>query len=392
MRRSPSMTLSFIVLLSLLCTEKTAIAQSNEIIDDASAYHDTQDSETCVNRRECPSSIDDRHDNAPPDPRTSRHCPSLPSHSLTSQTSLLQPFYNVGMSAQAYKPNAPVKRQVCEASTGGRVKNKVARNPIWRTTYRESVPIIIRGSIYSCGSNKSDSMSMSHEGRLRNAFMEVWQPRPDGTYSSLRNGIQDGDCRATVLITTDSITSSNFELGHFVIETLSPGSTGVFGGLVPSPSSFLFGEYPPYSPGKIHFFISVPGYYPLLAELGMNDVGKILSSDAHGGSIARDIGSRFRFFGGDWRPHGSVVDNDENAIGGGMELQSATIDGSLLEVEIDFFLVPMSYGEGIRNGMTDKRLRLRDIFCSPGYFGWMPSFFKEPISVCFSSLLDYFAL
>jgi hypothetical protein len=234
-------------------------------------------------------------------------------------------------------------------------------------------------------------MPMNNDERKRNAVIEVWQPRPDGTYSSLRNGVQDGDCRATLSITTDSITLNNVQLGNFVIETLAPGSTGILGGLVPSPSSFWFREYPPYSPGKIHFLINVPGYYTLLADLSMEGVGKMLSNDARRDSIARDIGGRYRFFGGDWRPHDAIDDDNNGAVFGGMELQSATMDDSLL-VEISFFLVPMLSGDGRREEMTDKGLRPRDIFCSSGYFGWIPSFFKEPISVCFSSLLDFFAL
>jgi hypothetical protein len=233
-------------------------------------------------------------------------------------------------------------------------------------------------------------MSMNNDERQRNAVIEVWQPRPDGTYSSLRNGVQEGDCRATLYITTDSITLNNFHLGNFVFETLAPGSTGILGGLIPSPTSFL-GEYPPYSQGRIHFLISVPGYYPLLAELSMEDVGKMLSNDARRRSIARDIGGRYRFFGGEWRPHDANVDDNNGAVFGGMELQSATMGDSLL-VEISFVLVPMLSGDGRREEMTDKGLGPRDIFCSSGYFGWIPSFFKEPISVCFSSLLDFFAL
>ncbi|KAL7482392.1 hypothetical protein ACHAW6_008058 [Cyclotella cf. meneghiniana] len=389
MRRCPSTTSSFVILLLLHCTETAAIAQSNEFIDDSSAYHGTQISDTCENQRECPASMHDRRDTS--SPLQTIHCPSLPSHAVPSQSSLLQPFYNVGMSAQAYKPNAPVKRQVCEASTNGRVQHKVARNPIWRTNYRESIPITIRGSIYACISNENDSIPMNHDERQRNARIEVWQPRPDGTYSSLRNGVQDGDCRATLSITTDSITLNNFQLGHVVIETLAPGSAGILGGLGPSPSSFWFGEYPPYSPGRIHFLVNVPGYYPLLAELSMNTVGKMLSNNARRGTVARDIGDRYRFFGGDWRPHDAIVHDNNGAVFGGMELQSATIDETLL-VEIAFFLVPILSGNGSGEEMRDKRLRPRDVFCSSGFFGWIPSFFKEPISVCFSSLLDFFAL
>lgn len=315
---------------------------------------------TCIYEQECSASYKRLEM-----PKASKHCPSsLDLLTTELSTCLLQRSYDAGRSAQAYKPNAPMKKQVCDVRSNR--TNKVARNLLWRTNKREATPIFIRGNIYTCAEEAS---------RTNNITMEVWQPRPDGTYSSLRQGVEEGDCRATVSV--DAIdTESKYPnlLKSFDLETLAPGSHGLLGGLVPS----TFGEFV-YGQGKIHFLINVDGHYPLFDELSMSDLNRFLLKDDSA------TWNSVHFFGPDLRPHVAISSRDKDVVGG-MEVQSATIIDSKLQVEIDFFLAPMS------NEATDS-MQARRVFCSDrGWMGSISSFFKEPIAVCFPSLLDYFAL
>jgi hypothetical protein len=259
-----------------------------------------------------------------------------------------------------------VKHRVCEAENNK--VNKVARNFLWRTNKPKATPVTIRANIYTC----SEIIS-----RRNNVTIQVWQPRPDGTYSSLRDGVEEGDCRATIILKDDLNTTpeqSNF-LGHVEFDTLTPGSPGLLGGLAPSTSSF--GEFI-YGPGKIHLLVNVDGHYPLLEELSMVDVGKMLSNSGN-------VGVGMRYFGPDLRPHVAVAHN-KNDLFGGMEIQSAAVVDPKLEVEIDLFIIPMP-------DEAKEKLEQAEVFCTVdgGLLG-LSSFFKEPISLCFPSLLDYFAL
>lgn len=324
------------------------------------------------------------------------------------------------MTAQAYKPNAPLKDEVCRlppvhsnnnnngtsdsGEQGGEsyLPYRLARFPFWRTTYHrveDLVPIRIRGNIYSCD-NSADIVSTftndeSLGGQDENAsVLEVWQPRPDGTYSSIRPGVQDGECRASIPITPSSsesdINSFSNLIGYVDFETLAPGSPGMLGGLLPSSSSTIpsgearSGEFPPYAPGLIHFLLNIEGYFPILAQLDMRDLSKHVAS---GGKE-----KRFRFKGSDVRPHyHATTSGKEDGSRGGMEIQSVVQSSTrpgydlALEVEVDFYLASTAEIETHRASST---------FCSSlrGYVGWIPSFFKEPIAVCFPSLLDFFAL
>jgi protocatechuate 3,4-dioxygenase beta subunit len=320
------------------------------------------DADTCANQ-ECSASRSASEKSV--HLKTSKHCPSSPDQIIISKSSLLQPFYNSGQTAQAYKPNAPTKNRVCEAKSNS--VNKVARNFLWRSNRPEAIPISIRGNIYTCSHNNLST---------RNLVVEVWQPRPDGTYSSLREGVQEGDCRAVLpLIDTDPSESPNNFLGRLEIETLSPGSPGLFGGIVPSAAAMLFHDIPPFGPGVIHFMINADGQYPLLAQISMSEISHMVS-------ISKGL-----FFGQDLRPHARSSGND---LFGGVEVQSASLENSTLEIEVDFFLAPMPSYMVVHQEDTAAMLYRKDIFCSSD--SGISSFFKEPISVCVPSLLDYFEL
>jgi hypothetical protein len=325
-------------------------------ISAAIAQHEGQ-VDTCTNQQQCSSPNELNHNESVR--KLSKYCPSIPTASVQpSKISLMKPFYDSGISAQAYKPNAPIKNDVCESERMND-RNRVARNLLWRSN-RELIPISIRGNIYTC---------VDHAVIRNNVTMEVWQSRPDGSYSSLRYGVEDGDCRATVLVDADSSKESINFLGRVRFATLSPGSPGIFGGLAPS----LSGELPPFGPGTMHFLIHADKHYPLLAQLSMKDVNKVLDG--------------INFFGPDLRPHVAAV--SEYSGFGGMEIQLATAIDSKLEVELNFFLAPIPDNE-----ISIAAENMKNTFCSSdvSYLASVSDFFKEPISVCFPSLLDYLAL
>ena len=101
---------------------------------------------------------------------------------------------------------------------------------------------------------------------------------------------------------------------------------------------------------------------------------------------------RFRFRGSDFRPQANAnnIDAGSSSVGGGIEIQSVQTTRQL-SLEVDVFIVPL---EQIDGEETTQSTSLSDVFCtSRGLLNWIVSgFFKEPIAVCFPSLLDFFQL
>ena len=274
-----------------------------------------------------------------------------------------------GATAQAYKPNAPMKTSVCDESSprDNNIVHKVAHWSFWRSEYKDLVPIFIKGNILSC----NDSVMAIKESEIT---MEVWQPRPDGTYSSIRPGIEEGDCRASVPITltesnsSDEIDTDTNRIGTVEFETFVPGSIGLLNGLVPSSSR----DYPPYKPGNIHMFLNMEGYQPSLIELSMNELNNFIPKKMSKG--------RFKLSGAK-----SANKND------GIEILSVTPKSRpgyemAIEVELNLYLL----------GNDTKTQDITNIFCShkllQGGLSRIQSFFKEPISVCSAAYMDFFAL
>ena len=104
---------------------------------------------------------------------------------------------------------------------------------------------------------------------------------------------------------------------------------------------------------------------------------------------------RFRFRGSDFRPQANANDIDAGSSsgGGGIEIHHIEISKTTrqLSLEVDVFIVPL---EQIDGEETTQSTSLSDVFCtSRGLLNWIVSgFFKEPIAVCFPSLLDFFQL
>lgn len=300
-------------------------------------------------------------------------------------------FYHEGMSAQAYKPNAPVKSSVCEVTQinsgngddSNQPQHTVAHRAYWRSKYDDVVPLIVHGNIYSCGSPSSPQPTSPSSDAL---LLEVWQARPDGTFSSLRPGIEVGECRASVPVDTKT-TNTGFSniIGQVQFETLAPGSPGILGGLMPDSSR----DYPPYGPGVIHMYLNVEGYYPVLGQLNIHELEDWM--------LQKDSEGRFRFKGFDIRPH-AARKSTKSVVHHGIEIQSVQKVSrpgynSALEVNVDLYLVPNSGANEVGNNASAKKKSLSDVFCSSQrHFSWISSFFKEPIAICFPSLLDFFPL
>jgi protocatechuate 3,4-dioxygenase beta subunit len=278
--------------------------------------------------------------------------------------------------AQAYKPSAPEKAIVCEESSPSAElhPHKVAHWSFWRSNYKDLIPILLRGTVYAC-SGRAKKINES------DAILEVWQPRPDGTYSSIRPGVEEGDCRALVPMVTTKHNNNDNEngtmmdniIGKVKFETFAPGSIGMLNGLVPSSSR----DYPPYKPGSIHMFLNIAGYQPLLTHLSLNVLDDWIPKKTSRG--------RFKL------SNGKTNLNNDDTVTNGMKIQSVTPilrNGYELsiEVELNFFLAEND----------EEKKGIKDIFCSHsrqrGRWSWILSFFNEPISVCFAAYLDFFAL
>mmetsp|Transcript_208 Transcript_208/g.397 ORF Transcript_208/g.397 Transcript_208/m.397 type:complete len:434 (+) Transcript_208:22-1323(+) len=344
--------------------------------DNESHYHDEA---TCDEYGVC-QQTEEEEETIPTTLKESEICRRSSQHDQHYLSSSMRDFYRCGISAQAYKPNAPVKTSVCEVqpTNTGDISNplhSVAHWSFWRSNYKEVVPIVVHANVYSCG---LPAVSPSNDG----IKLEVWQPRPDGTFSSLHSGMEEGDCRASVTAITGIESEWSNLLGQVQYETLAPGSTGLLGGLVPDSSR----EYPPYGPASINMFLNVEGYNPSLVQLNMNELDKFM--------LQKDSDGRFRFNGWDLRPHASKTTKYD--VADGIQIQSVKKISRpgfnlALEVEVDLFLVAASGNEeeGSAAEQTDSH-----VFCSysDGYFNSMSSFFKEPITLCSPSMLDFFAL
>jgi hypothetical protein len=254
-------------------------------------------------------------------------------------------------SAQAYKPDAPVKTTICDIGSDAAAmqRHRVAG---WRMYRRSSssVPVIsITGRIHRCEVNEaqrstcaSSMVSTSNQDHSDNnsVSVEAWQARPDGTYSSLRPTFDEGDCRATIVPSSD---------GTFYVETLTPGSVGMFSGIGPNGM-----DLPPFSAPTINFLLQSEGTLPLLANI------EVLSDEGTGGK------------------------NDSSA-----EVSSWNMDAEgNVSIEVDFFLSARKQA----TGEDDTDESLESIMCPTLLYGLPNSFFTQPLSVCAPSLLNFFEL
>ena len=148
------------------------------------------------------------------------------------------------------------------------------------------------------------------------AEVEVWQARPDGTYSSLRR--TSGDCRArqqrNITTTTTATTST------ITFDTVAPGSVGSLGGLTGDSSSGMY-DLPPYGPPVLHILARATGHAPVLVDVPVStamaddDVASHSFWDLRGAAWVRgsEESPRYRITSAAWRrDHGG--DDDDRVL------------------------------------------------------------------------------
>jgi hypothetical protein len=185
--------------------------------------------------------------------------------------------------------------------------------------------------------------------------VEVWQARPDGTYSSLRVGQQEGDCRASMSLSTDDDDDS-----FIVFETFAPGSTGSLGGLGPSKI-----EFTPFGPPVIHFLATASKHAPTLIDFPVLLDRKTLNARS--------------FYWPDWRGQAWVKQSGKDPA---YKITSWKGDqkNNQVEIELDIFLQ-------VQDDSTGSLA-----MCPSLIYGLPSSFFLEPITECAPSMLNFFAL
>ena len=255
-----------------------------------------------------------------------------------------------GGSAQAFKPNAPMKLDVCAPQLD--TKYNVASWPWSRGSRNSGVPhLSFEVNLWSCKQGNIDQCCCTPFSS-ESITMEIWQARPDGTYSSISPGREEGDCRATVPVKGSKAS----------FETLAPGSTGSLGGLGP------FGwDSIPYGPPVLHMLISAKGHDRSLHHLPLLMDRKNLE--------------RRNFRWSEWR--GAAYFTQPKTRETGYEITSWTTKHvNSVKVEMDVFLSQTEQSDAA----------VKDAFCTSRFYGLPSSFFLEPIALCAPSMLDFFEL
>lgn len=264
-------------------------------------------------------------------------------------------IYSHGGTAQAYKARAPSTSSVCDPTDYASSSLRTATWPFSRSSRGKPPSITFKINLMSCSEPLKGNNCCCQTIQDSNAQVEVWQARPDGTYSSLRHGVEEGDCRAASNATDTS--------SPLVFETVAPGSTGALGGLGPSKWEFLF-----YGPPVIHFLATAPGHAPTLIDLPVL-LDKKLAARSYRWPDWR---------GSAWNKH-SDPDPPVQIVSWKGNAKKNKVD-----IELNIYLL-QAQDDG-------QDADVSSLLCQ----SWLPSlpsnFFLEPISECAPSMLDFFAL
>jgi hypothetical protein len=296
-------------------------------------------------------------------------CPSevcLPA--INADQSSSTSLYRFGGTAQAYKEHGTsTKTSICEVNNTMKKPYRVATWPYRRASYSgHKVPhIFLNVSVLTCGQSSKPSSCCCEAWTAKDEVtVQVWQTQPDGTYGSLQPGVEDGLCRAQ----QHSVT------GRLEFETLPPGSYGSLGGLGPNGWDFM-----PYGQPVIHFLVSSPaGYASTLVDVPIYFDTTTLEQKS------------FRYF--DWRGPAWTRQQTEKT---GYEIVSWQADPKRrsITIHVNLFLQKLSTTtSSSSSGDGDISPKEETSFCESTVYGLPSSFFHEPITVCGSSLLDFFRL
>jgi hypothetical protein len=263
-------------------------------------------------------------------------------------------LYTHGGTAQAYKPGAPLSSYVCGSDVSNDLKYKVASWPFSRRSFRKGTApkLDITLNIWSCDFSYDNNMCQCTDlgdvdAKNASSAVEVWQPRPDGQYSTLRP-LEGSECRAQVPLDDD-------RKARFT--TVAPGSTGSMSGLGPGGW-----ECSPYGPPSIHILAKVAGHAPLLLDVPILVHPKTLEQK--------------KFPMGDWRGAAWVRPKPKEIP---FKISSWTpdVENNSISIEVDIFLQ-----------QSQEKVQL----CQSWLYGLPTSFFLEPISMCGPSFLNFFSL
>ena len=310
-------------------------------------------------------------------------------------------IYSEGGTAQAYKQNAPIKKTICEAESirETKMRHKVATWPYSRSNRKVLPELKIKLNLLLCSDGQKPNQPPANEeateegsvpadqdsnccchpllaGSGANATIEIWQTRPDGTYSSLRQGNEEGDCRAKWIVTgseedaTQGLFGSDSIPQAVEFTTMAPGSTGSLGGLGPN-----HWEFSPYGPPAVHILVrpGMDGVRPLLVDVPVSMHHKTLQQ--------REFTWR------DWRGP-SWVKSKGNPDQPSFNITSWEEDLETLSVSmgVDLFLREDKEFSAAYTSTTSN------LMCPSLFYGLPSSFFLEPISMCGRYMLDYFDL
>ena len=282
-------------------------------------------------------------------------------------------LYRFGGTAQAYKPYAPVKASICDApvNTTTTVPYRVATWPYRRATYSNSTKmkmpkIFLSVTLMSCGESKKPSSCCCHPWNAKSspvtATIEAWQARPDGSFGSLRPGVEDGACRAQL-----ESHNKGGGGGTFEFHTFPPGSYGILGGLGPNKWDFM-----PYGEPVIHFLVTTSaGYAPTLVDVPIYFHWDSLESRSFGWN--------------DWRGSAWVRQKSEDA---GYEITYWKADRPRRSISIGLNLFLQQNPSFPDTGSAFSH----ESTCESLVYGLPSSFFREPMAVCASSTLDFFTI
>lgn len=296
-------------------------------------------------------------------------------------------IYQQGGSAQAYKPDVPISKTVCEQLEESSLRHKVATWPYFRSSKKNPPAVNLKLNMLRCTSEDNNPQEgeehqqqegdccchpLLPSGSSENATIEIWQTRPDGKYSSVRAGNEDGDCRAKWIAVGNPEDPVFVEKNPSSVEfqTMAPGSTGSLGGLGPGTW-----EFSPYGPPLIHVLVrpGMDGISPLLVDIPVPIHHQTLEEQP--------------FTWRDWRGPAWVKSKgnpDQPAFN--VTSWEADVDNHTVAISVDLYLREDKEFSVSHTAATSK------LMCPSLLYGLPSAFFLEPISVCGKYLLDYFDL
>jgi hypothetical protein len=223
------------------------------------------------------------------------------------------------------------------------MRYKPASWPFGRSSRRKIPQVTVNLSLHSCVRGGADQCCCEPLLDSSNVTIEVWQTKPNGQYSSLTPGREEGVCRATLKGTT--------------FTTLAPGSTGVLGGIGPGGWDFF-----PYGPPVIHVLVTSETLEPLLVHV----------------PVTEWMNMKRPFFGPDFRGAAFVTNRitEERYL-----IDHYKRQDDLISMDVSLYLVT-----------SEEPVDLTSRLCPSFLYGFPKSFFLEPIAVCAPSMLDFFNL